>query len=85
MRTLYLTLHHKWFIEILSGRKTEEYREIKSYWDKRLNQFYDVIHFVNGYGKDKPCMDIECIGIEKDIQNNRYIIFLGKLLKVENC
>ena len=33
---LYLTLKKKWFDMILSGEKTEEYREIKEYWLWRL-------------------------------------------------
>ena len=34
MNTLHLTLNKKWFDMILSGEKTEEYREIKPYWTK---------------------------------------------------
>ncbi len=33
---LYLNLRKKWFDMILSGEKTEEYREIKDYWMTRL-------------------------------------------------
>ncbi len=36
MKTLHLTLKKKWFDMIASGEKTEEYREIKSYWIQRL-------------------------------------------------
>lgn len=36
MDTITLTLHKKWFDLILSGEKTEEYREIKPYWVRRL-------------------------------------------------
>lgn len=36
MKILYLTLNKKWFDLILSGEKTEEYREIKGYWAKRF-------------------------------------------------
>jgi len=35
-RVLHLTLKKKWFDMILSGEKTEEYREIKPYWVTRL-------------------------------------------------
>lgn len=37
MEVLNLTLKKKWFDMILSGEKTEEYREIKGYWYNRLN------------------------------------------------
>ena len=36
MKTLDLVLKKKWFDMIASGEKTEEYREIKPYWVKRL-------------------------------------------------
>jgi hypothetical protein len=36
MRTLKLTLKKQWFELIAAGIKTEEYREIKDYWKKRL-------------------------------------------------
>lgn len=36
MKTLTLFLKKKWFDMIASGEKTEEYREIKPYWGKRL-------------------------------------------------
>jgi hypothetical protein len=36
MATLTLTLKKKWFDLIKSGVKTEEYREIKPFWTKRL-------------------------------------------------
>lgn len=36
MKILHLTLKKKWFDMIESGEKTEEYREIKPYWIRRL-------------------------------------------------
>lgn len=33
---LHLTLTKKWFDEIASGEKIEEYRDLKEYWLKRL-------------------------------------------------
>ncbi len=72
MKTLHLTLKKKWFDMILSGEKTEEYRELKDYWKIRLiNQYphydikeFDLIKFTNGYAKNAPTMLVECNGIE---------------------
>lgn len=36
MKTLHLPLKKEWYRMIESGVKTEEYREIKPYWKKRL-------------------------------------------------
>lgn len=64
-----LTLKKEWFYMILSGEKTEEYREIKPYWEKRFTNYFGKhweadnvvwneqprkILFRNGYGDDKP-------------------------------
>ena len=57
---------------------------------------FTKIHFVNGYGSDKPCFDIEFKGIEikcpkldwcpknTDLSKHVFAIDLGKILKVSN-
>ena len=42
MRTLDLVLRKKWYDMIDSGEKTEEYREIKPYWVRRLLEPIDL-------------------------------------------
>ena len=64
-----LPIKQKWFDMIMSGEKLEEYREIKPYWEKRLDIFPDILrsiedvgvsHFVTqckiraGYNKTSP-------------------------------
>ena len=85
-KILHLTLHKKFFDQILSGYKTIEFRKIKPYWERRLDgKKYDYIHFVNGYGKDKPWMDVELIRIEKeDVYYEEYYIYLGKIIRSGN-
>jgi hypothetical protein len=84
-KILHLTLLRKWFIEILEGRKVEEYREIKPYWTKRLFDSegvvknYDVIVFRNGYAKDAPEMKVEFKGVR--VEKDRYVILLGDVLE----
>lgn len=39
-----LTLKKKWFDMILSGIKTEEYREMKPYWEKRFVNYFGQHH-----------------------------------------
>ena len=59
MKILHLTLKKKWFDMIASGEKKEEYREIKPYWNQRLNKKYDIVIFRNGYSKDSPQLMVE--------------------------
>ena len=90
MKILHLTLKKKWFDLIASGEKTEEYRECKPYWAKRLkNQVgykqFDEIHFKNGYGKDVPFMRVEFRGIVQRIMLGKgvFVIRLGKIFEIK--
>lgn len=83
---------------ILSGEKKEEYRECKLYWQTRLvDRFedvepvfkqFDIIRMTNGYGKNAPTFDIECLGIQLVTTGVRqwgfretcYALFLGNIL-----
>ena len=38
-----LTLKKQWFDMIVSGEKKEEYREIKSYWTKRFENYFGKV------------------------------------------
>ena len=73
-RILHLTLKKQCFDMISEGVKKEEYREIKDYWIKRLQDMslqepfhafipYDKIVFKNGYAKNAPTMVVEFDGI----------------------
>lgn len=54
MKILHLTIKKKWFDMILSGKKLEEYRELKPYWDKRIHSELTHVMFRNGYKPDSP-------------------------------
>ena len=86
MNTLHLPIKKQWFDMILSGEKTEEYREIKPYWFARIwGKPIDVVEIRNGYGKSAPSAIFECKGICKGIGKPEwgapdkivYIISLG--------
>lgn len=81
IKTLYLPLKAKWYEMIESGVKTEEYREIKPYWCKRivgentisvsgaLMEKYEYpfthVKFSYGYTKRTMTFEIENITIGK--------------------
>jgi len=58
--TLDLVLKEEWYRMIESGEKTEEYREIKPFWEKRMqncrDRRYDKVTFHLGYAKNRPSM-----------------------------
>jgi hypothetical protein len=92
MNILHLTLKKKWFDLIVSGIKKEEYREIKPYWDKRLNKKYDTICFRNGYAKNSPRTTVQLKEILTGLgiiewgapkQERVYILRLGEIIEVK--
>lgn len=74
---LTLILKKQWFDKIKNGEKTVEYREVKDYWQKRLNKNFNKVILKNGYGRDAPALiaeiaDIRIInGINTDLKINK--------------
>ena len=56
VKMLHLPLKAKWYEMIESGVKTEEYREIKPYWMKRLLKVIDLDH-THYESLDDECID----------------------------
>lgn len=87
-KVLHLNLMKNWFDQILKGTKKIEYREIKSYWTKRLFSQngeaikFDYILFRNGYSKDCRKMKVKFNGI---FVSKSYEIVLGEVFYTENC
>lgn len=104
MKTLHLTLKKAPFEVMVTGEKTFEIREQSSWINTRLfypdgtPRTYDLIKFVNGYGKDKPYFIAEykgfdnCNGITWTFSNgfhlefkeDRWFIYLGKIIEKGN-
>lgn len=86
---LHLPLKAEWYNLIESGIKTEEYREIKPYWIKRLCisdsdfKHYDKVKFSYGYTKKTMTFLIEKISKGKGkkewgaMDDEVFIITLG--------
>ena len=62
MKTLYLPLKKEWYEMIESGVKTEEYREIKPYWVKRLFLCFGT-SCINGNFPQLTCSDCEIFAL----------------------
>lgn len=66
MKTLTLTIAEPWFSMIRDGKKKEEYREIKDYYNHRFLEYpnphtsfmfpknFDLLVLRNGYRADSP-------------------------------
>lgn len=86
MRILHLVLKRCWYDMIERGEKTEEYREIKPYWTKRIG-VYDAVVFHRGYTNRIMMFECRGIGIGKGRKewgapdDDVYKIKLGKRIK----
>lgn len=91
-KTMKLTLKRRWFLQILHGVKTVEYREIKTHWDHILFKDgkqveFDQVQFTNGYGEDKPRIILEYKGMDYPVTYDGkecYAIKLGKIISTKN-
>ena len=82
-KPLYLVMQKKWFDEILSGRKTIEYRDDTPFYRSRLTkdgQFRNYNHVIMqvGYHAEAQRMTVE---IEKVILADCFEIHLGKIIE----
>jgi hypothetical protein len=104
MKILHLTLKRKPFEVMITGEKFFEIREKGKWINSRLfdengnPKVYDLIKFVNGYGKDKPYFVAEwngfgtCCGMDNTFSNGfhlefndeRWIIYFGKIIEKGN-
>ena len=59
-----LPIKKKWFDMIKTGEKTEEYREIKPYYNSRFEIFkrcsHVLVKFRNGYSSNSPYIVCRC-------------------------
>lgn len=79
MKTLHVTLAHKWFDAIEAGKKIAEYRQRTPYWEKKLQIFRpgDAIIFHRGYTAQTITGTIKNIRIITgwDLPNQEYKYF----------
>ena len=94
MNTLHLTIKKQWFDMILSGVKTEEYRDIKPYYNLRLiGREYESVVFRNGYARDAPILTVELKTIRfgtgkpewgAEEGKTYFVLSLGKIINTKN-
>lgn len=91
-KTLKLVLTDHWFEEIKSGRKTHEYRELKTYWNLRLIPTYQwgYVEFQKAYRKNAEKMTFRVknisvceVGLNTDLKIDKtvYDFELGERIK----
>ena len=90
-KVLYLSLKKKWFDMIKSGEKKEEYREMTSYWIKRITDIKSCMDELNTLvmtGKPvpmKPYTHVHfTLGYPKKDDYDKHMIFELKSIRVRH-
>jgi hypothetical protein len=86
MDKLTTTIKREWLREIVSGRKTIEYREIKPYWERRLSDISIPFHLrlINGMSKAAPEVAVEVGQIVRNTRQGTFDLHITKILRVKN-
>ncbi len=96
MATLKLSVNKLAFIVMVTGEKTEEYREESKWILSRLKKDYDFIQITNGFGSDRPVFVAEYLGysivsdVDKvysnglSVKGNKVVIRFGKIIDKRN-
>ena len=80
------TIEREFLREIVAGRKTVEYRDLKPYWTKRL---YSVgrpfeLRLINGMQKAAPEVTVLISRVVKDQRLGHYRLHIARVLSIKN-
>lgn len=83
---LRLPVNEYWYNLIKDGELTHDYREIKPYWEKRLeDKTYDVVEFYHRFKSEIPPMRFKFEWIKKgrlvNYNMDVYIIKFGEMIE----
>ena len=86
MDTLTTTINREFLREIVAGRKTVEYRELKPYWDGRLSKVSApfLLRLINGMSAKAPEVTVTVQQVVKNARAQQYELHLGKVVDVRN-
>ena len=86
MEKVTTTIQRQWLREIVAGRKTVEYREIKPYWTKRLASLDCpfLLRLINGMTAKAPEVTVRVDRIRKNSRTGYYELRIGKIVEVHN-
>ena len=86
MDKLTTTIKREWLREIVAGRKTIEYREIKPYWERRLAQVTlpFQLRLINGMSINAPEVTVEVGKLVRNTRRGTFDLHITRVLKVKN-
>src|SRR5688572_14802588 len=86
MEKLTTTIKREWLREIVAGRKTVEYREIKPYWTTRLRSVRRpfLLRLINGMTANAPEVTVQIDRVRKNVVSGTYDLHIGRVVEVRN-
>jgi hypothetical protein len=80
------TIQRQWLREIVAGRKTVEYREIKPYWTKRLERVGRpfLMRLINGMTVRAPEVTVVIDRVRKNTSSGNYELHIGRIVEVKH-
>src|SRR3954468_19778504 len=74
------TIKREFLRAIVAGRQRVEYRDLKPYWTKKLEDVETPfeVHLINGMSTNAPRILVEIRRVRKDSLRNRYELHLGE-------
>ena len=84
MKRVTTTILRHWLDEIVAGRKTVEYRDVKPYWTKRLEGIETPfeLRIINGMRRNAPEATLLIERVSKS--DGRYELHIARVLDVRN-
>jgi hypothetical protein len=86
MEKLTTTIQRQWLREIVEGRKTVEYREIKPYWTDRLERVGRpfLLRMINGMTARAPEVTVLIDRVRKNTASRNYELHIAQIVEVKN-
>jgi len=86
MKTITTRIKREWLAEIIAGKKTVEYRDIKPYWDRALAgvPLPFELRLINGMQKHAPEVTVLVDRVRRNSRDQNYELHIQKVLRYAN-
>lgn len=86
MKTITTRIKREWLAEIVAGKKTVEYREIKPYWDRMLDGVAPPfeLRLINGMQKHAPEVTVVVDRVRRSLKDQQYHLHILKVVRWAN-
>lgn len=87
MKTLTTTIKREFLRQIVLGEKHVEYRDIKPYWEQRLERMElpFKLRLINGMTPNAPEATVEITRVVRNKRSGEFELHIGRVFKMKNC